>query len=410
MCMDLMMNYWLRMGGDGANIDVPKRLHFVVPVWGEAYVSLYLSHTLPSHLAIGNLPSIPKHEICYRIITDAEGKEKISQSAIFAQLIKYAGELIFESVDDLVISEISKNASVVTYTYAKMTACHQMGLFKADQEDSAIFFLNADSVYSIGSFVAARNLLHRGIRVIEIVSPRVVKETVINCLDKYLLPSGELNIAPHDLISIATQNLHNISKKHFWKGSHSHIIPDNIYWAVDDEGIVARCTHFHPLALYPRIKFCHFKNSIDHDLIHQLGVSATENYVVTDSTQLSAIEISTAGHDQCFPTFRRGSIHDCVHYINSMCLPRHVANLRYNVHLYAKKPTRNKWVRVDREANRVVENIYKLQKYNFDNTNINNQPFMRRFWKYLGMKCFSARLKLAFKFYNYTKFLGFDNG
>ena len=57
--------------------------HFILPVWGEKFVSLYLTYTLPSHLSRGNLPSFPREKATYHIFTR---QEDVAQTAGLAGL------------------------------------------------------------------------------------------------------------------------------------------------------------------------------------------------------------------------------------------------------------------------------------------------------------------------------------
>lgn len=336
--------------------DSPRRFHFVVPVWGESYVSIFLSHVLPSHLALGNLPSLPSNRVCYWIITDNAGAVLIRQSPLFRKLQHYADEVVFRSIEDIKIPQIS-NSSPITYTYARMTACHKIVITSANTEDSAVIFLNADMVYSDGTFRVMFDHVNSGARTIEHVCFRTSKESIPTLLNSFIKTNGELSISPRKIITIGLANFHWIAETHLWNGPQKLLNPSNLYWPVDDEGIIAHCTHFHPLLIFPRIKSSLFTNSIDHDYIDQAGILESERYIVRNSDEFASIEISPQSHNEHMPEFRPRSIVEVARFLHQLCRPIHAKNLVTSVHLYAKEPSIRKWKEVDCQAQRTVSKI-----------------------------------------------------
>ena len=238
-----------------------------------------------------------------------------------------------------------------------MTACHKIVINFANIENSAVVFLNADMVYSDGTFRVMFDHVSNGARTVEHVCFRTSRERIPTLLNSFIEASGELSISPREIITIGLANFHWIAETHLWNGPQKLLNPSNLYWLVDDEGIIAHCTHFHPLLIFPRIKSSLFTNSIDHDYIDQAGILESERYIVRSSDEFASIEISLKSHNEYMPKFRAGSIGEVARFLHQMCRPIHAKNLVASIHLYAKEPSIRKWKKLDYQAQRTVRKI-----------------------------------------------------
>src|SRR5260370_1230946 len=118
-------------------------LHILVPVWGEHYVHVFLEYSLPSLLADGNLPSLPKDAArLLRIYTTDKDAETIRCSGIFHRLCQLV------AVDIRVICPGS------TAPHQVMSDCYRDGVERANELDAPVIFLTADIILAVGTFEA----------------------------------------------------------------------------------------------------------------------------------------------------------------------------------------------------------------------------------------------------------------
>ena len=238
---------------------VKRRLsifYFLTPVWGESYTRLFIDTVIPAQLAGGNLAAFrgePGHR--YIIYTRPEDAEIIRSSAAYASL----NECV-----PVTVEFITERIGLV---HDMMTDCYRRGIAEAEKADAAAIFLTPDIVFSAGSFQAIKRMSDDGWDVIYIPAIRTMKKAIGAKLANSFQQGNVIEIPSRQLMRIALDNPHPLANASWWEEGEGGLLPATIYWRVEDEGIVARCFHLHPVCVYPQRKGVTFFGTVDDDYV-----------------------------------------------------------------------------------------------------------------------------------------------
>lgn len=251
-------------------------------VWGEAFTRLFLDVAVPNQLSSGNLRALPPG--CrYRIFTAAEDVERIEGSAAFKALAE-----VIET--DIVVIEGLDGAR--DRRIRSMTRCHQEAVRQAARCDAGLVFLSPDAVLGEGTLDTVWRLAGTGKRAIMLPGLRLNMDTFLPALRDYLNRVALAAPPPRDLVALALDHLHPITKS-LLVGSHRfNRKPAHLYWLVDGEGIIARCFHLHPLMIYPARRGTIPLDSIDGDFVINACPDPSDVYIVNDSDEIAVFEMS----------------------------------------------------------------------------------------------------------------------
>jgi len=261
--------------------------HIIVPVWGREYTQIFIELMLPTLLAPGNIPALPHPERhVFQIYTTPADRAVIEASPIHARLKQHI-RVAFHRVR----SHPEKGGNA----YAIQSDCYRRAIREADAADQAMVFLTPDSVMADGSLRNLARIAGTGVRAVLGVGVRLVKETVSEALLQYHRgDDGVIAIGPRELVRLALPNIHPIAKAHFYHDEGYGLFLSNLYWRIGTEGLLARCFHLHPFMVYPRVKNAPFTTTVDGDYIEAACPDLADTYVVTDSDEFWAFELSAA--------------------------------------------------------------------------------------------------------------------
>jgi len=323
----------------------PSGYFFLTPVWGLSYTKLYIDTVIPSQLADGNLPVFrgqPGNR--YIIYTRREDAELIRSSAVFEQ-INACVPVTFEFITDKI--------SVV---HDMMTDCFRRGIKAAEQADAAVLFLTPDIVLSDGSFATLKRLSVAGHDVIYIPAIRTMKTAVAARLEQSFKHGDTIRIRPAQLMQVALDNLHPLGDSSWWEEGEGSLIPANIYWRVGDEGLVGRCFHLHPILVHSQRKNATFFGTVDDDFVSVACPDSSKDYVVTDSDELLAVELSDPGR---FFDMRaaKGSVSDAARWAEQFANARHRSLFKATIRMHTGTSDPAKWAAAQERASAVAEQI-----------------------------------------------------
>ena len=315
---------------------------FLTPVWGDAYVRLYLDVVIPAQLAPQNLPVFPRQaETKYIIYTTAADMEKIRSAPIF-ELLNAAVEVVFEFVDQNIKTP-----------HDRMSDCFRKGIEMANAADAAIVFLTPDIVFADGSFASLKRLSEQNYDVIFIPAIRTLKQGVSATLLSQFKTGQAVQIAPRDLMRTALKNLHPLADLSWWDEGETDLLPANLYWRVNSEGILGRCFHLHPIYVRPQRKNVRFFGTVDDDYCSAACPDPSRDYVVSDSDEFLAIELSDPSH--FFRTgLRKGSIDDVIAWAELATDARHRSLFDSTIRMHAGICNMELWAQAAAEAEKVA--------------------------------------------------------
>jgi hypothetical protein len=252
------------------------------PVWGAGHLGLFLNVCLPSLLAAGNLPSFAPHpQNRYLIYTRSEDELELKAAPTFQLL------------SEIIAVEVRLIEEEITEPHRTMSNCHIDSIRRADEVGGAAIFLPPDCVWSENSMVALERIARSGKSVVHMSGIRLDRDGVIpEFASRYSNDGTVLSLRPRELVSIGMRHLHPIALTHFWKDYNGQLMPANLIWNVPSEGLLLRCFHLHPLMVKSQVPFAKFSSTIDDDLALRACPDASRDYVVTDSDEILAFEMS----------------------------------------------------------------------------------------------------------------------
>jgi hypothetical protein len=304
----------------------PQSVLLCTPVWGAEYVRVFCDLVLRTLLAPGNLPVLAKRMKCIFLVYTSRESESLLLSSSSFQKLSSLLELRLHFIEDL------KGAD----KYGMLTACYNDAIRIGAERKQALIFLNADMIYSSGTFASIVKQIDAGKRCIEIDGFRTKKQGMEADL---LREAGDIiDIPSSELVGLAVKHIHSISQSHFWETeADGGFIPFHTYWRAGKYGLVGKLSHLYPLYLYPRTwDGLNSAKTIDWDLIDRAGLTSDDIHLVLDSEELFVAELSDEDY-VIAPTFPDGgTVRDMRGFIAQSCAPHHRDCLKYSSRLRVK--------------------------------------------------------------------------
>ena len=321
-------------------------LHFVTAVWGEEYAKTFVDVTLPCLLSQGNIPSVSTGIPCvYKIFTTDRARKIIEQSGTYLRLCQYL------KTEFSLISDPIENKHVTS------SDCYRLATADAARAGAAIIYLIPDMIFADGGINSAVHFLRAGKRAILAMGLRAIKETLVpQVIEKYY--AGDvITIAPRELVRLAYEHIHPITKSHFYEGNSECFHPSVFCWQVENEGFLLHSFHLQPLALCPRSSTASFSGTIDDDLVKNSGYSIAELYIVTDSDDILWFEISTRNY--IIPTPKRRGMMEIVLWMRNNTNSCHRSLFPHAIKVHSGKAIGEEWEKVEARANLVVQKVLR---------------------------------------------------
>ena len=327
----------------------PLRFVLSTPVWGANHIGLYLSVGLPSLLAPGNLPALARRSMSrYLIHTRPQDVAEIEVSPVYHRL---AG---------IVPVAIRAIEAPITVPHRTMSDCHIDAMAEADASGAAAIFLPPDCVWSDGSLDRLVSIAETGKSVVHMCGVRLDRDSVVpHLLEHSADGSHRLSIGARRLVALGLEHLHPIAYSHFWNEHLGDLMPANLMWTVPGEGLLLRCFHLHPLMVKSQVPFAAFSSTIDDDLAPRACPDPSGDYVVADSDELLAFELS--GRDRVVGTIcPKGSLHGVASWAEVGTNARHRILIDTPIRVHSGPISKEVWERCIADSDRVVPEIARL--------------------------------------------------
>ncbi|MCB1107768.1 MAG: hypothetical protein KDK76_06710 [Chlamydiia bacterium] len=257
-------------------------LQIINVVWGQKYIQTFLELSLPAQLSYGNLRDL-KTQAHYIIYTTEEGQKLIEASQIFKQL-QHACHVIFRII----------SFKVDTCPFKILLKNHSDAIKQGNKTNSPLIFLSPDSIVSTGTFCYCENAINKGIRLIAICSARMSLEKYIPIALKKKDHEGVVTWKPKELAIATVQNLHHRGKCLVMEGDKISTHPSQMYWKLDENNLLAKAYHLHPILLWPEKKNVYPKISADgKNFLERICPNLKKWEIITDCNNISLFEISS---------------------------------------------------------------------------------------------------------------------
>ena len=260
------------------------KLQIINVVWGEKYTNTFLKLSLPTQFSAGNLRDLSIRPN-YIIYTSKSGKEQITSSSIY-QTLESSCNVIFR------ITKISPEDC----PFKILLKCHSNAIAEANTTSSPIIFLSPDSVVSTGLFTYCEKALRRDIRLIAICSTRMSLEKYqkLSDIKKEENAEGIVNWSPQELAVTTVRNLHHRARCLIMNNGKIGTHPSHMYWRLDDNNLLAKAYHLHPLLIWPEKHGIYPITSADGmNFLEKICKSVNKWEVVKNCNDFSLFEISS---------------------------------------------------------------------------------------------------------------------
>jgi hypothetical protein len=157
-------------------------------------------------------------------------------------------------------------------------------------------------------------------------------------------------------VAMGFRHLHPIALQHFFDEHEGGLMPANLVWTVKNEGLLLRCFHLHPLMVKTQVPLAEFNSTIDDDLALRACPDTSRDYVVTDSDELLAFEMSGL-HHVVGTVCPKGSIEGIAAWAKYGTNARHRELIRHCIRVHGVPVTEPLWRAKETESSRVVDKI-----------------------------------------------------
>ncbi len=272
----------------GATMTTLQDIKYLIaiPVWGRTHVNIFLNVFVPSMLAANNIRYLTR--VAYVKCILYVRYDELEQIKLHPSIIKLS-QLLTVEYQNILFVQGRSNHNI-------LSDCHKLGLEQASATDSYIIMPPPDSVWSNNSLRALHALVLQGKKAVHMACLRLQLEFAYAELTELTNEHGVIDFSANDLVKFTMPRMHTICKSHFYNYYSGCINPANILWHVEGGGILANCFHLHPILIKPNLNSLNFASTIDDDLLLGDTFAADEVYIVQNSDEMLAYEISPQLH------------------------------------------------------------------------------------------------------------------
>jgi len=330
---------------------------FTTAVWGQDYVERFLNFSLRTQLTAGNLGQFDRNSL-FLLITDTKSMEYFRSSPIFEKL---ADLVSVEFVD------LEQFRDGLTNKYSILTACQNYALERSVEYD-AIFFGYGDAIWADGSYQAAATRLEQGYDAVFLFGYPVLDnafKAAINDQIRDAPLTAQICISPRQLSRLIYQNLHPMAHANVWGSKTTNHCPSYIVWDVQDQGLLLRAFHLHPVVLRVQKSspffFTPFKSTLDEEFVSRLNRINPRIYVCQNSDELVACSMADTIDSEDDLTARRpATVNELAIFAETYAGLVHRQHFNRSIRLIATDVVESEWKPAEAEANAVSSDVMQL--------------------------------------------------
>lgn len=334
------------------------RADVYVTVWGAAYVEKYLTYSLASQLAPGNLPALSGGDVefVYHIYTD-RASEPLFAAGVRA-LAPHA-EVRFHFYEDIPFKGVSLAEAMansppqtVKHNVQRLTSLHFLGLAVEARSD-AVILLDSDFLFSDGAWPAMIEAYRAGAQAVCAMHLRLDEAIAMPLLGNRL----GAGMGARDLVGVGLAALHPIAQSLFVDADPFTIYPSQLNWRVGAHGFVTHCFFPHPLLTVPRAGV-RYASTMDYEYALRAVREDSAIHLVRSSDELLVCKMTPASYRAENPVGDAPSIARIARFL--------VSNTNIRHRLFMSQPIRFRasggeaeWAEVEAQSTRFVEGLYQ---------------------------------------------------
>lgn len=325
-------------------------LQIINAVWGKKYIDTFLQLSLPTQFSLGNLKEL-KSKPNFILYTDQAGKEQILNAPIYKKLNEHT-TVIFR----LITVDKKKGP------FDTLLECHSDAVKEANKLNAPIVLLAPDCILSINVFTYLEKAIEREKRLITICSARMSLEEYKEIIRKKegAVGTEEVHWTSQDLAITTINNLHHRGRCLLMEGDKISSHPSQMYWRLDENNLLAKSFHLHPLLIWPEVHNVYPVLSADgKDFLEKICPSKSKWEAIQDCSEVSLFEISS---NEQFTTDSRIPINSFWFrkWVNENTSDAHFHFLKHDIILgdSIRKPH---WDKEISDANKFIRDLLKVR-------------------------------------------------
>lgn len=276
----------------GQGRGAPKFIQLLLPVWGPKFITQFLTVSLPTLLAPGNLPALAKAlPSKFIFLTNTEGAN-ILRDHPGTHYLRTICEVEISLVDDLITDDNYSTTITLAYARAVRAAGPRM-------LDTCFFFLISDYIVADGSLSNVLARMQAGFSGVVAGNFQVVEETASESFFQ-TFDSGESAIVlpPRQLTKWAFEYLHPMTLANTVNFPLCHSIHSNrLFWRVDADTLIGRFYLIHMICIRPELTNFVIGASCDYSFVPEMCPSGRVHHM-TDSDEYLVVEMQKRSHER----------------------------------------------------------------------------------------------------------------
>jgi hypothetical protein len=268
------------------------KVRFLTVIWGTRYIEEFARVSLPSYLAVDNLPFMAAEtDLEIVVMTSTESRDKFDERDYLDKL-KALCPVRYVLIDDL----ITNGNYGVTLTLAYARGIQDSG---PEQTNTHFVFMNSDFVLANGSLKTLVAKLREGHSAIMAPSLRACSEAVVPALIEAVDPADRtLTMSPRPMVQLAFDNLHpTVIGKTITQDFVTCTNHNQIYWQIDKSTLLGRYHLIFMLAIKPEVPMGLVNSYCDYGFIPEL-VPSGDFTVIDDSDGFFMLELQSAEQEK----------------------------------------------------------------------------------------------------------------
>lgn len=302
---------------------------FVTVVWGAAYIERFASLALPSFLAPGNLPALAAEtNLEVVILTSRNDIANFRMHDTFKRL-QTVCPVSFIDIDDL----ITNGLYGVTLTLAYARAMFRYG---SAMTSTHFVLMNADFILADGSLRSLARHIRAGRSIVLGPSFRSTAEAVEPELERAVDPaSGTLVMKPREMVELALAHPHPTTiAKTITQGLCHSDHPNQLFWQIDRQTVLARYFLIFPLCLRPEREVTAINSYIDYCFLPEMCPSGDEA-VMDDSDEFFMLELQNSDQERFMVQLGQQTTRDVARRLQAWTTAEHRRAARHDVVFHA---------------------------------------------------------------------------
>ncbi|MDE3060360.1 MAG: hypothetical protein KGJ06_05060, partial [Pseudomonadota bacterium] len=272
----------------------------------------------------------------------------------------------FKRLESLVPVEIELiDAMDRSHGHTAMSACNRLAIEKSDNHGRIIVFLQPDTLVSDGTLKNMERVLKEGKRVVQVAGFRTQLERMIPSIrTHYDAATSSIQLSGRQLVDIAKDKLHPISQTCLWDSPRFTNYNAHIYWRVGDEGFFARCAHFHPLAVYPRVRHARFDFTVDYNYFDQAVPNFDDYYIATDSDEMFMCEMSRESYFIGSDAPNTASAFQIARWMEGHTTEKHRRSFSKKIYFHNGSKENAEWRKAEAFSDQVLKEAFSIVNKN----------------------------------------------